>query len=183
MRTHISHLVSQLFIRHCEKPEVYAWCTAFVHNNVGVTCSNRATLNTVNKHELGVCLFKDDLNDMLLPRHSSSSLAACAPAVLKKNKNKRNRRLVLRTASVELLGVQMRWFGFGFNAFGQICVQEKSGRGESSSAPHQVKISHPAELSSHVDRSRCCLKTSQIRVSWSRRASLHLEGECIKDIA
>lgn len=24
MRTHISHLVSQLFIRHCEKPEVYA---------------------------------------------------------------------------------------------------------------------------------------------------------------
>uniref|UniRef100_A0A3Q2WR04 RCC1 domain containing 1 n=2 Tax=Haplochromis burtoni TaxID=8153 RepID=A0A3Q2WR04_HAPBU len=120
---------------------------------------------------------------MLLPRHSSSSLAACAPAVLKKNKNKRNRRLVLRTASVELLGVQMRWFGFGFNAFGQICVQEKSGRGESSSAPHQVKISHPAELSSHMDRSRCCLKTSQIRVSWSRRASLHLEGDSCLSLA
>lgn len=86
MRTHISHLMRQLFIDIVEKTEVYAWCTAFVHNNLGVTCSNRASLNTVNKHGLGVCLFKDDLNDMLLPCHSSSSLAACAPAVLKINK-------------------------------------------------------------------------------------------------
>lgn len=72
----------------------------------------------------------------------------------------------------------MRWFGFGFNAFGQICVQEKLGDRESS---NEVKVSHPTELSSHVDGSGCCLEASQIRVSWSRRASLHLGGESIKE--
>uniref|UniRef100_A0A3Q3KDB8 RCC1 domain containing 1 n=1 Tax=Monopterus albus TaxID=43700 RepID=A0A3Q3KDB8_MONAL len=60
----------------------------------------------------------------------------------------------------------MRWFGFGFNAFGQI-----------------LKVFHPKELRSYVERSGCCLKTSRISASWSRRASLHLDGECVREIA
>ncbi|XP_069018594.1 RCC1 domain-containing protein 1-like [Embiotoca jacksoni] len=68
----------------------------------------------------------------------------------------------------------MRWFGFGFNAFGQICVQEKSDKEESSDAITEVKVSHPKEINCHVD---CFSKTSKIRASWSRRASLHLDGD------
>uniref|UniRef100_A0A1A8E8R8 RCC1 domain containing 1 n=1 Tax=Nothobranchius kadleci TaxID=1051664 RepID=A0A1A8E8R8_NOTKA len=72
----------------------------------------------------------------------------------------------------------MSWFGFGFNAFGQICVQEKSVQEETSDAVGEVKVSVPVELRSHVDHS-CCLKTTcQIRASWSRRACLH-ESRCV----
>ncbi|XP_044049318.1 RCC1 domain-containing protein 1-like isoform X2 [Siniperca chuatsi] len=72
----------------------------------------------------------------------------------------------------------MRWFGFGFNAFGQIYVHDKLIKGECSDAVKQVKVISPTELASHVDRSDCCLKTDgQIRASWSRRASLHLGGD------
>uniref|UniRef100_A0A1A8ILU6 RCC1 domain containing 1 n=1 Tax=Nothobranchius kuhntae TaxID=321403 RepID=A0A1A8ILU6_NOTKU len=72
----------------------------------------------------------------------------------------------------------MSWFGFGFNAFGQICVQEKSVQEETSDAVGEVKVSVPVELRSHVDHS-CCLKsTCQIRASWSRRACLH-ESRCV----
>ncbi|XP_045892252.1 RCC1 domain-containing protein 1-like [Micropterus dolomieu] len=71
----------------------------------------------------------------------------------------------------------MRWFGFGFNAFGQICVHEKLIKGQCSDA---VKVISPTELTlaSHADRRGCRLKTDgQIRASWSRRASLHLDGD------
>ncbi|XP_047451559.1 RCC1 domain-containing protein 1-like isoform X2 [Mugil cephalus] len=71
----------------------------------------------------------------------------------------------------------MRWFGFGFNAFGQICVQEKLDKDVRSDS--EVKVSNPTELRSHVDRSCCCLKTSHVRASWSRRASLHLDDGCV----
>ncbi|XP_076589366.1 RCC1 domain-containing protein 1 isoform X1 [Chaetodon auriga] len=69
----------------------------------------------------------------------------------------------------------MRWFGFGFNAFGQIYVHEKLIKGkESSDAAQDVKVISPTELA----RRDCCLKRdSQIRASWSRRASLHLDGD------
>lgn len=70
----------------------------------------------------------------------------------------------------------MHWFGFGFNAFGQICVQEKLVKEEISDTVGEVKVSIPTEL--NVDgRGCCCSKCSQIRASWSRRASLHLDGE------
>ncbi|XP_029951980.1 RCC1 domain-containing protein 1 [Salarias fasciatus] len=68
----------------------------------------------------------------------------------------------------------MRWFGFGFNAFGQICVRNESDQEESIDA---VKIIHPTELSCHVDSSGHRLQTSRIRASWSRRASLHSDGD------
>ncbi|XP_075325672.1 RCC1 domain-containing protein 1 isoform X1 [Odontesthes bonariensis] len=71
----------------------------------------------------------------------------------------------------------MRWFGFGFNAFGQICVQEILDTDEKRDAIEEVKVSSPTELKSHVDKSGCCFKTGQIRASWSRRASLHLDGD------
>nr|XP_020470898.1 RCC1 domain-containing protein 1 isoform X2 [Monopterus albus] len=71
----------------------------------------------------------------------------------------------------------MRWFGFGFNAFGQICVPENLTKEEDSDASKEVKVFHPKELRSYVERSGCCLKTSRISASWSRRASLHLDGE------
>ncbi|XP_047208187.1 RCC1 domain-containing protein 1-like [Girardinichthys multiradiatus] len=64
----------------------------------------------------------------------------------------------------------MRWFGFGFNAFAQICVQEKSDKEGSSSAAGGVKVNVPIELKNHVGRSK-------IRASWSRKASLFLDEE------
>ncbi|XP_070763188.1 RCC1 domain-containing protein 1-like isoform X1 [Enoplosus armatus] len=68
----------------------------------------------------------------------------------------------------------MRWFGFGFNAFGQIYVREKLIEGECSDAVKEVKVISPTELT----LANCCLKTDgQIRASWSRRASLHLDGD------
>ncbi|KAE8296523.1 RCC1 domain-containing protein 1 [Larimichthys crocea] len=69
----------------------------------------------------------------------------------------------------------MRWFGFGFNAFGQIHVGEKLIKGECSDAAEEVKVFSPAEL----DCCSCCrVKTGcHIRASWSRRACLHLDGD------
>ncbi|XP_029289545.1 RCC1 domain-containing protein 1 [Cottoperca gobio] len=70
----------------------------------------------------------------------------------------------------------MRWFGFGFNAFGQIYVHDKLLKGECSDAVKEVKVSTPTELTSQEDRRDCSLKTDcQIRASWSRRASLYLD--------
>ncbi|KAM8892333.1 RCC1 domain-containing protein 1 [Spinachia spinachia] len=72
----------------------------------------------------------------------------------------------------------MRWFGFGFNAFGQIRVHDKVMKGEFSDAAEEVKVKSPTELSSHVDRRDCCLKNEcQKRASWSRRASLHFNSD------
>ncbi|XP_008310752.1 RCC1 domain-containing protein 1 isoform X2 [Cynoglossus semilaevis] len=68
----------------------------------------------------------------------------------------------------------MRWFGFGFNAFEQICVHGKV----TEDAGSDVKVTCPTELKSHVETSSCCLKKpGEIRASWSRRASLHLDGD------
>ncbi|XP_008274091.1 RCC1 domain-containing protein 1 [Stegastes partitus] len=69
----------------------------------------------------------------------------------------------------------MRWFGFGFNAFGQICVRQKLVKGEESGdAVEEVKVINPTEL--RADKSGC----SHIRASWSRRASVHLgEDSCV----
>lgn len=70
----------------------------------------------------------------------------------------------------------MIWFGFGFNAFGQICDHEGSRPNAS-----EVKVINPAEIKRHEDRSdyreKSCMKSSGIRASWSRRASLHLNDE------
>lgn len=75
----------------------------------------------------------------------------------------------------------MRWFGFGFNAFGQICIHEKLMKG--SDAVKEVKVTYPTELG-HVGRSGSrqdiCMQTSAVRASWSRRASLHLDGKFIR---
>lgn len=72
----------------------------------------------------------------------------------------------------------MRWFGFGFNAFGQIYGQDKLLEGECFENEQEVKVSSPTELTAQEDRSDCRLKTDcQIRASWSRRASLYLNGD------
>ncbi|XP_037307914.2 RCC1 domain-containing protein 1-like isoform X2 [Pungitius pungitius] len=69
----------------------------------------------------------------------------------------------------------MRWFGFGFNAFGQIYVREKLLKGEYSDAAEDVKVSSPTELCSQLD---CCVRNEcQTQASWSRRASLHLNSD------
>ncbi|XP_068612917.1 RCC1 domain-containing protein 1-like [Brachionichthys hirsutus] len=64
----------------------------------------------------------------------------------------------------------MRWFGFGFNAFGQIVAEEKLKKGASSDDVREVKVASPTELAS------CCSESHKISASWSRRASLHLDG-------
>ncbi|XP_061577503.1 RCC1 domain-containing protein 1-like [Cololabis saira] len=71
----------------------------------------------------------------------------------------------------------MRWFGFGFNAFGQIRVQEGLVKDENSEAVKEVKVSEPTELSCHADRRGCCRKPAQVRASWSRTACLHFDGD------
>ena len=76
----------------------------------------------------------------------------------------------------------MRWFGFGFNAFGQIYGQDKLLEGECFENEQEVKVSSPTELTAQEDISDCRLKTDcQIRASWSRRASLYLNGKSIKN--
>ncbi|XP_014858690.1 PREDICTED: RCC1 domain-containing protein 1 [Poecilia mexicana] len=68
----------------------------------------------------------------------------------------------------------MRWFGFGFNSFAQICVPDKSDKEESGSAVGQEKVCVPVDLVNHRGRSK-------IRASWSRRASLFLdEDSCVR---
>ncbi|XP_034032716.1 RCC1 domain-containing protein 1 isoform X2 [Thalassophryne amazonica] len=58
-----------------------------------------------------------------------------------------------------------RWFGFGFNAFGQITVSDKL---IDEDAVKEIKLVKPTEL--HSERS---VKAA----SWSRRISLNLEGD------
>lgn len=72
----------------------------------------------------------------------------------------------------------MRWFGFGFNAFGQICIHEGLTKGACGDAVKEVKVLNPTELTSHVDNRECCLKSDcKIKASWSRRASLHFHSK------
>ncbi|XP_054633126.1 RCC1 domain-containing protein 1-like [Dunckerocampus dactyliophorus] len=66
----------------------------------------------------------------------------------------------------------MRWFGFGFNAFGQLHVCESVTNSEVGKV---VKVINPTELKCHLNGS-CCRQTSGVRASWSRRASLHSNG-------
>ncbi|XP_019749560.1 RCC1 domain-containing protein 1 [Hippocampus comes] len=66
----------------------------------------------------------------------------------------------------------MRWFGFGFNAFGQIYV---GGRVNDDDTANEVKVITPIELKGHVDGS-CRTKISGLGASWSRRATLHSNG-------
>ncbi|XP_034541349.1 RCC1 domain-containing protein 1-like [Notolabrus celidotus] len=68
----------------------------------------------------------------------------------------------------------MRWFGFGFNAFGQIYVHVKSTEVESYD-DEDVKVSSPTELATSRD---CRLNTvEEVKASWSRRAFLQLDGD------
>ncbi|KAM9807793.1 RCC1 domain-containing protein 1 [Neosynchiropus ocellatus] len=68
----------------------------------------------------------------------------------------------------------MRWFGFGFNAFRQITEHvDEYSKGDDASG---VKVVNPTEISCHVTGSGCT-EISDITASWSRRASLHLDGD------
>ncbi|RVE72035.1 hypothetical protein OJAV_G00057660 [Oryzias javanicus] len=72
----------------------------------------------------------------------------------------------------------MRWFGFGFNAFEQIQASKDS---ENSCFDAEARLSSPTELRGHVNKDGCCFELTQIRASWSRRASLHLdEAVCLE---
>nr|XP_061812250.1 RCC1 domain-containing protein 1-like [Nerophis lumbriciformis] len=62
----------------------------------------------------------------------------------------------------------MSWFGFGFNAFGQI-----SG-GDPAINEDSAVVFTPTEIKCHVDEK--CEKSNCLRASWSRRASLHSKG-------
>ncbi len=76
----------------------------------------------------------------------------------------------------------MRWFGFGFNAFGQICAHDKLIKAECRDDVDKVKVISPTELASHVNKHDCCFKSKrQIGASWSRRASLHLDGKSVRE--
>lgn len=71
----------------------------------------------------------------------------------------------------------MRWFGFGFNAFGQIRVDGAPSK-ECSDTVEEVNLVTPTELIGHVDGRECCSKCErQIKACWSRTASLHLDGK------
>lgn len=76
----------------------------------------------------------------------------------------------------------MRWFGFGFNAFGQIHTREKATKDECGDAVKEAKVTSPTELTdvSHADTPDRC---SRITASWSRRASLHVGGESCVSLA
>ncbi|XP_053740966.1 RCC1 domain-containing protein 1-like [Synchiropus splendidus] len=68
----------------------------------------------------------------------------------------------------------MRWFGFGFNAFRQITGRvDECSKGDDVSG---VKVVNPTEIRCSVTGSGCT-EISGIRASWSRRASLHLDGD------
>ncbi|XP_053282544.1 RCC1 domain-containing protein 1 [Pleuronectes platessa] len=66
----------------------------------------------------------------------------------------------------------MRWFGFGFNAFGQICDRGRLSEAAGSDVTEEIKVLRPTELDSC-----CCSKISGVRASWSRRATVHEDGD------
>lgn len=71
----------------------------------------------------------------------------------------------------------MRWFGFGFNAFGQIRADGAPSKACSDTV-EEVNLVTPTELTGHVEgrerRSKC---ERQIKACWSRTASVHLDGK------
>lgn len=74
----------------------------------------------------------------------------------------------------------MRWFGFGFNAFEQIRVEDPSRKEECSDAVGEVTIISPTQLAGHVVRGECSSKCEfKVKACWSRRASLHSNGKYI----
>lgn len=64
----------------------------------------------------------------------------------------------------------MRWFGFGFNAFGQICLEDAPSK-ECNDRVKEVNIITPTEL---TDVNKC---EGHVKACWSRRASLHSDGK------
>ncbi|XP_056138245.1 RCC1 domain-containing protein 1 [Lampris incognitus] len=78
----------------------------------------------------------------------------------------------------------MNWFGFGFNAFGQIRATKAISRGESCTV-EDVKVITPTSVDSRVDKaeeitsfeSASIASKCSVRSSWSRRAALHLQGD------
>lgn len=75
----------------------------------------------------------------------------------------------------------MKWFGFGFNGFGQIRANERLNGGGSIGEDLRVTSPTAIEIGRHLEES-VTNKThvrndnTRIRTSWSRRAGLHLEG-------
>ncbi|KAM9854318.1 RCC1 domain-containing protein 1 [Aulostomus maculatus] len=68
-----------------------------------------------------------------------------------------------------------RWFGCGFNGFGQILVRDKTIEGDDGDTVDDIKVVKPTLLS-HGVGSGCEQNTGEIRASWSRRASLHFDS-------
>nr|XP_019934875.1 PREDICTED: RCC1 domain-containing protein 1 isoform X1 [Paralichthys olivaceus] len=64
----------------------------------------------------------------------------------------------------------MRWFGFGFNAFGQIC--DRLNKAAGCDVTEEIKLTLPTEL-----ESCCCSKIRGVRASWSRRVTVHEDGD------
>ncbi|CAB1440986.1 unnamed protein product [Pleuronectes platessa] len=77
-----------------------------------------------------------------------------------------------RNKQTEATRFSMRWFGFGFNAFGQICDRGRLSEAAGSDVTEEIKVLRPTELDSC-----CCSKISGVRASWSRRATVHEDGD------
>lgn len=72
----------------------------------------------------------------------------------------------------------MRWFGFGFNAFGQIRDDGEATKEGCSETVKGVNVLTPTELTCHVaGRERCSSSERKLKACWSRRASVHLDGK------
>ncbi|XP_033824399.1 RCC1 domain-containing protein 1-like [Periophthalmus magnuspinnatus] len=75
----------------------------------------------------------------------------------------------------------MRWFGFGFNGFGQLIAHVQTATEDKTDAANEIKVICPTLVNKSVKKCICGLKASaelkQIRASWSRRLSL-LEDGC-----
>lgn len=69
----------------------------------------------------------------------------------------------------------MRWFGFGFNGFGQIIAHDRN----EAASPNEVKIDCPTEVSTGVNECRCNKprKVQEVSASWSTRLSLQLNDD------
>ncbi|CAL8359894.1 unnamed protein product [Lota lota] len=75
----------------------------------------------------------------------------------------------------------MYWFGFGFNAFGQILDSGKRAQGDddvkSSTCLTPKRFDHVGEREEKADRQRSLIGTKRLSACWSRTASLCLHGE------
>lgn len=77
----------------------------------------------------------------------------------------------------------MQWYACGFNGFDQVLAKEQCATGESSehfklTVPFIVRCCESHEKSVTNNAKSCVAEnTTRIRASWSRRATLHVEGE------